>query len=92
MIATGGSCPVPGHRVAQNRSDRAIFMTREVIDRNLDVNLYSDLEIDNADTATYHDHSDVEPDKFKWTVKQQNLLLGGFYYSYFVVMILGRLR
>lgn len=28
-------------------------------------------------------------DRFKWTMKQQNVLLGGFYYSYFFFMILG---
>lgn len=28
-------------------------------------------------------------DRFKWTVKQQHVLLGGFYYSYFVFMVLG---
>jgi MFS family permease len=27
--------------------------------------------------------------RFKWTIQQQNVLLGGFYYSYFVFMVLG---
>lgn len=28
-------------------------------------------------------------ERFNWTMQQQNVLLGGFYYSYFVFMILG---
>lgn len=31
---------------------------------------------------------DVHGDKFKWTMRQQSVLLGGFYYSYFVFMII----
>lgn len=33
---------------------------------------------------------DESVDKFKWSIKQQSTLLGGFYYSYFFFMILGK--
>lgn len=31
----------------------------------------------------------IVANRFKWSIKQQSVLLGGFYYSYFVFMILG---
>lgn len=43
-----------------------------------------------TDTSSTMVAEGPKPVRFKWTMKEQNLLLGGFYYSYFVFMIFGK--
>lgn len=88
-----GSCPAPESRIVLNRSIRAINMSREAIDQSIIHEPYISRESEIYDGANYYQNftDNIDYDKFKWTIKQQNLLLGGFYYSYFVVMILGKL-
>lgn len=45
----------------------------------------------NHNASRIHHDGGVHVDRFNWTMKQQGVLLGGFYYSYFVFMILGKL-
>lgn len=50
----------------------------------------SDTEVSTvSDVVVKINPNEEELDKFKWTIKQQSVLLGGFYYSYFFFMILG---
>lgn len=50
----------------------------------------SDVDVTTvSDSVVIIDYNEEEVDKFKWTIKQQSILLGGFYYSYFFFMILG---
>lgn len=82
-VSSDGSCPVvePVTRDVRSIDPISDFFTNSPSEQATDLVTEDIVEI-VADT----------PDRFRWTIKQQNILLGGFYCSYFVVMIFGELR
>lgn len=49
----------------------------------------SDSNATTTSSDQHHLSKEYPYPRFKWTIKQQNMILGGFYYSYFVFMVLG---
>lgn len=97
-ISTDGSCPWPveeSFEYTNGNSTSSSFNSTQTD---------STVSSDNTTYATLNDISDQqvitgdtispaepeeEPERFMWTIQDQNVLLGGFFYSYFAFMIVG---
>lgn len=102
--AADGSCPWPEDEI-QATTPALLDLSEDNFDQVPDLEegwTKSDLEMEttttglpifNATTTSTTTMATPTPDqqydRFMWTIKEQNVLLGGFYYSYFVFMVLG---
>jgi len=97
-ISSDGSCPWPDE-ITGTTSGTDEFDTSLSSLTTVDYTIHGITD----DTLQPEDYNQTSPgavdcvsdkipavDRFKWNMQQQNVLLGGFYYSYFVFMILGK--
>ncbi|CAA2962122.1 sialin-like [Olea europaea subsp. europaea] len=88
-VSSGGSCPLSGYDQSKNVyfTQKKIFDANQThyntrIERSTDSEAYHELISKSQDMKTYED-------KFMWTIEEQSFVLGGFFYSYFLFMIVG---
>lgn len=101
-VSADGSCPWPEEEVAVETPAPEICLPESTRAPSIDLAVNESTVVQNLDAETTLAEMKVEPTpdlnnqhvgpiKFKWTMKQQNVLLGSFFYSYFFFMILGKL-
>lgn len=94
-ITSEGSCPSDSMKIVSKRSidgsqpetyDPIYSYFTDKPETSINTEAPVSMSVDSSATDT--EQSPFQ-DMFKWTIKEQSVLLGGFYYSYFFFMILG---
>lgn len=98
-VSTDGSCPWPVEDNIESSSELTSTIDSKSLESSTTVffeassfDPFSDPSNQQVDTETPFETTSSQlekSDRFMWTIQDQNVLLGGFFYSYFAFMIIG---